>query len=203
MSPAQDVVLSPSTLKRIRALSRPITILVSVALGLLVAVQTAEIAAVLLAFHKGDAWQGQASFTADGFGLSVFDAAHPIPPSFGVMVDKLGAGERLEIAALAAGCAGCAAMALFNLRQLFALYSRGAVFSASNVARMKAFALWLVLAVIAVNVCGRIFLATIGGLVAYPPGNVVLTLVYGAMIYVMARVMELACEADQERREFV
>lgn len=200
--PAQDPNLSASTLKRIRALSRPITILLTIALGLLVVVTVLEIAALLFGFHHGDPWQAQASFSEAGFGLRVFEQAPSVRPPGVVAVETLDMSQRVEIAALAIVCAGCTALTLLNLRQLFAVYSKGEVFSSSAVGRMKGFALWLVLAAIAVNICGRVFVALTGA-VADVPANVLLAAFLGAMIYVIAHVMQLACEADEERREFV
>ena len=106
------------------------------------------------------------------------------------------------LAALAAVCAACSAMALLNLRRLFALYSQGLVFSGESAGRLKRFALWLVLTAIAINLSSRLYLP-ITGTAPGAPANVLATLLCGAMIWVIAHVMELACEADVERREFI
>lgn len=202
MSPMQDANLSASTLQRIRGLSRPVAILLSIALGLVLVVQTLEIAALLFGFHKGDDWQALASFSDTGFGLFVFQDSRPAQQLGTVAVETLDLNQRIGVAALAAICAGCAAMALLNLRRLFGLYSSGAVFSPQSGERMKRFALWLVLTALAINISGRAFVALTGA-AATAPANVVMTVLCGAMVYVIARVMELACEADKERREFV
>jgi hypothetical protein len=199
----QDIVLSASTLTRIRALSRPIAILVTIALGLVLVVQTAEILALLFAFHTGDNWQALASFSETGFGLSIVKGSPPIARALSVPVATFDLGQRFEIAALAAVCTACSALALFNLRQLFAHYSKGEVFAPAAVRRMKGFALWLVIAAIAINIAGRVFVGLTGAVVVSPPANVLLTLFWGAAVYVIAHVMQLACEADEERREFV
>lgn len=199
---AQAIVPSASTLKRIRALSRPIAILLTIALGLLLVVQGLEMAGLLFGFHRADAWQALAGFSETGFGLFVFEASHSVQLPGMIAVEPLDQVQRLQIAAMAVICAGCSALALFNLRQLFALYSKGEVFFAGNVMRMKQFALWLVLGSIAANICGRLFVAVTGA-PASAPANVLLTAFLGVMIYIIARVMELACEADEERREFV
>jgi hypothetical protein len=203
MSAIHDEAVSASALKRIRGLSRPITVLLTIALGLALLVQVPEILAILFAFHPGDRWQALVSVSDIGFGLAGFEAAHPIRPYPGaVSLGTLSLQQRAAIAALASVCAGCSAMTLLNLRQLFALYSRGSVFSGDSVGRMKRFALWLVLAAVSINVSGWIFIRITGAAPAVP-ANVLLTLFYGAMIYVVARVMELACAADVERREFI
>ena len=163
----------------------------------------AEILALLLAFHRGDGWQASASFSQAGFGLSVFKAGSPFTNPFAVPVESLDLGQRLEVAALAAVCAACSALALFNLRQLFAHYSKGEVFAPAAVRRMKGFALWLVLAALAINISGRVFAAVTGAAGVNPPANVLLTVFWGVAVYVIARVLQRACEADEERREFV
>lgn len=198
-----DEAASPQALARIRALSRPIAVLLSIALGLIFLVQGGEILAVLFAFHPGDRWQANVGFHEIGFDLTGYPAAHPqAPPPGSVSLQTLGLAQRAAVAALAVACAGGYAVALYNLRQLFALYSRGVIFSAANVSRMKWFALWLVIAAVAINVSGRLF-ELMARPAVHPTANVVMAMFYGGMIYVIARVMELACQADQERGEFV
>jgi hypothetical protein len=47
-----------------------------------------------------------------------------------------------------------------------------------------------------------VFISLTGAAVT-APANVLLSLFWGVAVYVIAHVMQLACEADQERREFV
>jgi hypothetical protein len=91
---------------------------------------------------------------------------------------------------------------LFHLRQLFGLYARGTVFAQASARHLKLFSLWLVASAIAANVSGRLF-ETITG--ARPDGiaNAAMAVVLGVMIYVIASVLDLAVEADEERKEFV
>jgi hypothetical protein len=76
------------------------------------------------------------------------------------------------------------------------------VFGSQNARRMKHFGLWLVLWAVASNLGERVFVAVI---LAPLQGtsNAAMAVVYGAMIYVIAHVMDLAREADLERKEFV
>lgn len=71
-----------------------------------------------------------------------------------------------------------------------------------NVRHMKLFGCWLVVASVAVNLSGRAFFAVTGE-PAHDTANAAMAVVYGGMIYVIARVMELAREADEDRRAFV
>jgi hypothetical protein len=198
MAVLSEGAVSSEALERIRTLSRPIEILLTVALGLLLLVQIPQILAVLFLFHGGE-WRSWASFSEVGLGLSIVRGSDIAP---GVALETLDAGQRLGVAALAAGCAGCSALMLFHLRQLFGLFTRGAVFAKANTRHLQRFALWLAAAAIVANVSSRLFEA----ITDVPPSgvaNAVLAVVIGAMIYVVARVMELATEADEERKDFI
>ena len=53
-----------------------------------------------------------------------------------------------------------------------------------------------------INVADRLF-PMITGEPSHGFANAVMGVVYGGMIWVIARVMELGRQADQERREFI
>ena len=186
-----------NALRQVRRLSRPFMILLSIALSLVVLVQVSEIAAILV-FHGGGAWHASVGSSAAGIGLSVWGKDQPP----GVALDSLSFGQRSALALLAALCATCAGLALLHLRQLFALYSKGVVFDEGNIRHIKRFGLWLAVAAIMINVADRLF-PVITGQPSHGFANAAMGLVYGGMTYVVARVMELARQADQERREFV
>ncbi len=184
-------------LRPVRRLSRPFMILLSIALGLVVLVQVPEILAILF-FPGGDAWHASVDSSAAGIGLSIWGKDQPP----GVALESLSFGQRSALALLAALCATGSGLALFHLRQLFALYSRGEVFSRGNVSHIKGFGLWLALAALMINVADRLF-PMITGEPSHGFANAVMGVVYGGMIWVIARVMELGRQADQERREFI
>jgi hypothetical protein len=195
-----DMAAAPSIadLKRVQALSRPIYWLLSLALGLLLFVQIPLILAILFLFYGGE-WRAWATFSETGLGLSIVRGADAAP---GVALETLDFWKRSGLALLAAACAGCSALMLFHLRQLFGLFTRGAVFAKANTRHLQRFALWLAAAAIVANVSSRLFEA----ITDVPPSgvaNAVLAVVIGAMIYVVARVMELATEADEERKDFI
>ncbi len=190
--------MNDNSLRRLRRLSLPFMILLSIALGLVVLVQVPEIVAILFFFHGGDAFHAAVGSSADGIGLSIWGKDQPP----GVALESLSFAQRSILALLAGLCAASGGLALFHLRQLFALYSRGVVFAAENVRHIKHFGLWLVVAAIVVNVSGRVF-QIVTGEPAHGTANAAMALVYGGMTFVVARVMELGRQADQERNEFV
>ena len=186
-------------LRQIRLWSRPFVILLSIALGLLVLVQVPQIAALLFLFHGDGPWRAAVSSSGFGINLSVFADPDRSPD---VALESLAFGQRATIALLAGLCAASSGFAIFHLRQLFALYSRGAVFTADNIRHIKRFGLWLVVAAIVINGAGRLFFV-VTGQHSHNTANAAMALIYGGMTYVIARVMELGRRADQERREFV
>ena len=200
MTHMPDESLSSPAFKRIRTLSRPIVILLSIALGLLLLVRLPQILAILFMFRGGD-WHAWISSSQIGLGLEIAKGTGPALSS-GVALEALGIGQRVNLALLTAAGAACSGLMLFHLRQLFGLYSRGIVFARASARHLKRFALWLAASAIAVNVSGRLFEAITG---ARPDGiaNAAMAVVLAAMIYVIASVMELAVEADEERKEFI
>ena len=187
-----------TVLHRVRGLSRPFLILLTIALIALVMVQGGEILAVLF-FRSDGGWHAAVRSSADGIGLSIF--ANP-DRSRDVLLESLSFWQRSALALLAGLCATTGGLALFHLRQLFSLYSRGEVFAEASIRNLKRFGLWLALSGVMVNVADHLF-PLVTGHPAYSFANAPMTLVYGGMTYVVARVMELGRQADQERREFI
>jgi hypothetical protein len=186
-----------TALRQLRRLSRPFVILLSIAFGALVLVQTAFIIALLF-FHGSDDWHAAVGSSADGIGLSIWGKDQPP----GVPLDSLSFGQRSALALLTAFCMTGSALALFHLRQLFALYSRGEVFAAENIRHIKGFGLWLIAAAIMINIANRLF-PMITGEPSHGFANAAMAVLYGGMTYVVAKVMELGRRADEDRRGFI
>jgi hypothetical protein len=197
----QDKSQQDRALRRIQTLSRPLTVLISIALGLAVFFPIVEIV-FLLFFHQLGSPHAFLSFNEWGVNLAIGGTSLRLQDPAILAVASLTLGQRLTAAGLGGLCSGCAAVVLTHLRGLFALYSRGIVFSANNVARIKMFGLWLVATAIVTNVSGRMFVWLIGAPV-HGVTNAAMTVIYGAMIYVIAHVMELGREADLERKDFI
>ena len=192
---------APSALRRIRALSRPIVVLLSIALGLLLVVRVPQILAVLFLFHGDGSWHGSVSFSEMGLGLFVYAGAYAAPVS-GVMVETLTFSQRAVLALLAASATAFTGLAIYHLRRLFLLYSNGSVFERASAHHLGRFALWLAATTVTLNISGRLYHWITA---AHPSGvsNAALTVICSGMIYIVARVMALAAEADEERREFI
>ncbi len=197
--PISDSLPQARALRRIRALSWPLLVLISIALGAFFIVATLEFV-VLLGFTRFGSLRTFVSFGAWGVGVTIGDSPYRNPGI--IPVDGLTTGQRLIVAGLVAPCAVCSVLAFLQLRGLFALYSRGVVFSMDNVMRIKKYGFWLAVTAIVANVAGHVFVRVLNAPLE-GVANAVLAVVVGAMIYVIGYVMQLAREADLERKEFV
>jgi Protein of unknown function (DUF2975) len=200
MTLISDVAAPSPASRRIRTLSHPIFVLASIALGLLLVVRIPQIFAILFLFHGGD-WHAWVSSSQIGLGLKIANGAGNAATS-AVALKTLGMTQRINLALLIAACTVCSGLMLFHLRQLFGLYAQGTVLARATARHLKLFAMWLAASAIAANVSGSLF-ETITG--AHPDGiaNAAMAVVLGVMIYVIASVLDLAVEADEERKEFI
>jgi Protein of unknown function (DUF2975) len=204
VEPTNDPSAQAPALQRIRRVSQPIRILIAIALALAIVVPIFQIVVVLFfADHLGS-MRAFVSFSAWGLGLNVADPDQQLHlrSLAEIPVGTLSVQQRCAVAGLAALCAACTALCLSHLYRLFGLYSRGIVFAENNVRRIKWFGIWLVAAAISANVSGRLFVWVTGG-ITESAANAALTVIFGAMIYVIAHVMELGREADLERKGFL
>ncbi len=198
--PAADSAPRLRALRRIRAISWPLLVLISIVLGASVIVATLAIV-VLLGFPRFGSMHNFVSFGGAGVSVAIGEIGLQRFPGF-ILVNDLTTGQRLIVAGLATACWTCNIFALLQLRGLFALYSHGVIFDVGNVRRIKRFGLWLAITAIVVNGGGRLFVRLLHAPVQ-DTANAALAVVLGAMIYVIGYVMELAREADLERKEFV
>jgi len=197
-TPANALALGPATrLQRIRRISRPLVFLITVALAL--APVPLLLAAVLLV-HPAGLPEGYVSFSEWGEGISV-GHLDTVPPAL-VPIASLSAPQRWAFAAVLLIPTGTAALVLLQIRALFSLYCRGVIFGEQNARRIKHFALCLVANAVATNLAGRLFVAVIHAPVL-GTSNAALVVVLGAMVYVIGYVMDLARDADLERKEFI
>ena len=204
MQAAIDLSPQARALQRIRRVSQPIKILISIVFALSVVVPIFQIVVVLFFAHHLGSYRAFVSFSSGGVGLNVADADQQLQLHglAQIPLDTLSLQQRCALAALDGLCATCVALAVGHLRRLFVLYSRGVVFAESNIRHIKSFGMWLVLAAIAINVAGRLFVWTTQAAI-FSTSNAALMVVLGAMIYVIAYVMELGREADLERKDFI
>jgi hypothetical protein len=94
-------------------------------------------------------------------------------------------------------------LAFWNLRGLFALYSRGIVFARENAAHLKRVGLWLVVYPFAKVLANLIFQAAGGTDKAWFHMELIYALVAGLIVFVIAQVMEFGHEIEQEKDSFV
>lgn len=195
------IVSDPArALRRIRRVSLPLSVLFGIVLALNVIITLGQCTVLLLLPHSLGSLYGYVSFTDGGIGLSV---GGRLQESGFVPIEGLSAQQRAVAAGLSIlGHGVCGVVMLWHLVGLFVLYSHGVVFSAQNGRRLKLFGLWLVLWGIVNNAGARVFIAVIHAPVLGMP-NAAMAVVLGAMIYVVAHVMDLARDADLERKEFI
>lgn len=186
-------------LQRIRRISRPLAFLFTAVLVIGFAIVVLQ-AGVLVLFDHIGAPAAYAGFSSGGPVLEIGPMTSP--PATLVPVANLTQHQRLIHAGLTLLCGACGAWMLLQLRGLFALYGRGVIFAAENAQRMKGFGLWLAVTAIVINLSGRIFAAVIH-VPLEGTANAALSVIYGAMIYVIAYVLDLGREADLERKEFI
>ena len=95
-------------------------------------------------------------------------------------------------------------MIFWNLRQLFRLYGQGVVFSQANARRIKAVGLWLaanaVAPLISVSVLSALHMVVDHNW--FHPDTIA-QLVLGGVVYVIAQVMEVGHQIEEERGQYV
>ncbi|MGZ3272985.1 MAG: DUF2975 domain-containing protein [Caulobacteraceae bacterium] len=191
----------PPELRRIRLVSRALEwlfLVLSVGTGLIAA-------ALITAFiipYMGD------HFAMGPPGGLVRWAPHlahepPLPPHF-VAVSDMPLVQRL--AHVPVGLLHAAPMVLlfWSLRRLFGLYAKGVVFSRDNARTLKRVGAALIVIALAPWL-GHTFLDSLHLAVdkAWMHGSSIQELVLGAIVYVIAQVMQLGHELEEERSQFV
>jgi hypothetical protein len=95
------------------------------------------------------------------------------------------------------------AMTLLNLRGLFRLYAAGTVFARENARHLKHIGGWLLVYPFAKFAANMLFRAFGGTDHAWFSATLVQALLLGAVVFVIAQVMEIGEEIERERAEFV
>ena len=95
-------------------------------------------------------------------------------------------------------------MIFWNLRQLFRLYGKGVVFSQANARRIKAVGLWLaanaIAPLISVSTLSALHMAVDH---AWFHGDTIPELVLGGVVYVIAQVMQVGHQIEEERGQYI
>ena len=183
--------------QRLRHQSRILSMMITALLVLYVAYNAAAVIATPL---------------VNGDGVHLGPGAHMIidlstpkegPPG-SVLLSSFSVPQRIGFALVLALRAVPIGLVLFNLRALFRLYAAGVVFARDNASHIKRMGIWLI-----------VFAATpyLTHELSVPMGNnfddewfhteEIYALVGGAVVYVVAQVMQVGREIEQERDEFV
>jgi len=192
--PSAPAAQEPPRRRAIRRRSRGWALVFSVALALSVALPVLLGAAVLfydgplLSFGSGGIWIGRAPDEVAGLlPLTAFSSS-----------------QRQAGTVAVALLAMPAIFVLFHLRQLFRLYAAGSVFTRANARRLKAVALGLALYAFAPFLANR--LVMYAGVTSDPAWfhfDEIMALLLGALLFVIADVMELGGEIELDRDGFV
>jgi hypothetical protein len=95
------------------------------------------------------------------------------------------------------------AMTLFNLHGLFRLYATGIVFARENARHLKHIGGWLLVYPFAKFAANMLFRAFGGTDHQWFSATLIQALLLGAVVFVIAQVMEIGEEIERERSEFV
>ena len=112
--------------------------------------------------------------------------------------------QRVAYALVASLRAAPTLMILWHLRGLFRLYSDGVIFSPANATHLKLIGLWLVIAAF-VPMAGHLFLAVTGMEIdkAWLHLASLQELILGALVFVIAQVMQFGHQLEEDQRRFV
>jgi hypothetical protein len=127
----------------------------------------------------------------------------PIPAGY-VVVGSLPLAQRLAHLAMGLVVAPPGLLILWNLRQLFRLYGRGVVFSEANARRIK----WIGLCLAANAIAPLISVSVLSALHmvvdhTWFHADTIPELVLGGVVYVIAQVMEVGRQIEEEQDQFV
>ena len=92
---------------------------------------------------------------------------------------------------------------LWHLRALFRLYAAGRVFARENAAQLQRIGLWLMLLLPVKFISNLVFRLAGGSDHAWLHATGIYALILGAIVMVIAKVMELGHEIEKEHGEFV
>jgi len=201
---AAEAPQSPSPLPRVRLISRGLEILF-----LLLAVATAlAAAALILDFivpYLGDSF----ILGPQGSGIRLFvpwahPFHHPPVPAGYVSPEAMPVVQRLAHAPVGLLHAAPMVLLFWSLRRLFGLYAKGVVFSVENARALKHVGAALIVIALAPWL-GYTFLNSLHLAIdkTWMHGSSIQELILGAMVYVIAQVMQLGRELEEERSQFI
>ena len=186
----------PATLRRMRLVSRCLEILfLALAIGFSL-VGTAVILDFIVPYAPD-------ILAACPFGGLISIGPHVFPASC-VAVGAMPLMQRLVHAACGMLLLVPMVLLFWNLRRLFGLYARGVVFAPDNARSLKHVGAALIVIALAPWL-GHAFLSSLHLAIdqAWAHGSSLQELVLGAIVFVIAQVMQLGRELEEERSQFV
>jgi hypothetical protein len=179
--------------RRLRTWSRLFVAVFGICLAVSVTLGVVAVLAIL--FYQGD--QLQIGPTSAWIGTP------PAPAGF-VPFAGLPLAQKLAYALVAAVRAAPSILLFWNLRGLFLLYEKGLVFGRDNARRIRWAGVWLIADALAPFAC-HAFLSLTGLEIDRGWAHVLSLqeLVLGGVVFVIAQVMQLGREIEEERGQFV
>jgi hypothetical protein len=179
--------------RRLRGWSRLFVAVFGVCLA--VSVTLGAVAVLAILFYRGDHIQIGPT--------SAWIGTPPAPAGF-VPFAGLPLLQKLAYALVAAIRAAPSVLLFWNLRGLFLLYEKGMVFGRDNAARIRWAGVWLVADALAPFVC-HLLLSVLHFEIDRGWAHVLSLqeLVLGGVVFVIAQVMQLGREIEEERGQFV
>lgn len=185
---------SPANVRRIRLLSRVLAILFTGLLGLTILAHTTILSVGLFLpdhIYTGPAGAELVLSSADKATIGM------VALSTQPLITRLAGAVDLVLAAIPI------MLILWHLRALFLLYAAGTVFSRENAAHLKHIGIWLI-AFLPLKFLANMIFQAAGGLdTKWLHASGVYAVILGAIVLVIAQVMEVGREIEQERSEFV
>jgi hypothetical protein len=147
---------------------------------------------------------GHVAIGAVGMWLNIGAPVAPPPPPGYFPVGSLPLAQRGAYVAVGLVRALPELLIFWSLRQLFTLYSKGVVFAPQNTAQIKWLGVWLAVDAVAPFAC-HLFLTGVGLEIDHRWAHFssVQELVLGGIVYVIAQVMEVGRQIEDERSQFV
>ena len=185
-----------ATVRIIRRLSRPLVWLITSVLVLTVAVLAVMFAAVLF-------YDGPRLLVRPG-GLQILLMATPPPiPDGWFSLGQAPLLQRLALVTSGGLMMGPALAILWTLRRLYVLYGEGRVLEAENARLLKIMAIWLVAYALGPTLGHSLVASTGFDDQGWLRMDSLQALVLGFVLFVIARVMQLAAEAHDDASRFV
>lgn len=193
LSAPASVQIGSDAVRRLRTWSRIFVAVFGIALAVSTTLLVVAVLAIL--FYRGDHLQIGAT--------SAWIGNPPGPKGF-VAFASLPLAQRLAYAVVAAVRAAPSVLLFWNLRELFRLYERGVVFAGDNIRRIRLAGAWLVADALAPLVCHLALKATRMEIDhGWAHALSLQELMLGGVVFVVAQVMQLGREIEEEREQFV